>query len=156
MIRPIKQSDNPHLAFIIRSTLAEYGCDKPGTAFADPETDFMYWQYVDDNTAYFVVEEEGKIAGGAGIGKLKGFDDVCELQKMYLLPDARGRGLAKVLMDKCIGFAQQKNFKKIYLESMPELKSAIALYTNYGFITLDKPLTETGHFTCSVWMIKEI
>ena len=112
MIRPIKPSDNPHLAIIVRTTLAEHGCDKPGTAFADPETDFLYQQFQDENTAYFVVEAEGKIVGGAGIGKLKGYDDVCELQKMYLLPEARGKGLAKMLMDTCIAFAKENGFKK--------------------------------------------
>lgn len=156
MIRPIKQSDNPYLAIIVRSTLAEYDCDKPGTAFADPETDFLYEQFRDENTAYFVVESDGKIVGGAGIGKLKGYDDICELQKMYLLPEVRGKGLAKLLMDKCVDFAKQKGFKKIYLESMPELQTAIALYTKYGFIMLDQQLSQTGHFSCSVWMLKEV
>ncbi|MEO8148602.1 MAG: GNAT family N-acetyltransferase [Bacteroidia bacterium] len=156
LIRTIQQSDNSYLAKIVRDTLTEFGCNKPGTAFADPETDFLFEQFTDERTEYFVVEINGKIVGGSGIGILKGYIEICELQKMYLTHDARGKGIANQLMNKCIAFAKEKGYKKIYLETMPELNTAVTFYTKNGFEFLDKPLSQTGHFSCNIWMIKEI
>ena len=156
IIRKIVRSDNPHLSKIVRDTLTEFDCNKPGTAFADPETDFLFEQYADNKTAYFVAEVNHKIVGGSGIGKLKGFDSICELQKMYLIPEARNKGIARKLMDLCIDFAIENKFERIYLESMPQLKDAIKLYVKYGFHRIEKPLSQTGHFTCDVWMIKQL
>ncbi len=155
-IRKIQKSDNAILAAIVRDTLTEFGCNKPGTAFADPETDFLFEQYADSETLYLVALINNKIVGGAGVGKLKNMNRVCELQKMYLLPEARGKGIAQLLLQLCIEFAKEKKYKSIYLESMPELNAAIKLYENYGFKKLDAPLSQTGHFTCNVWMLKEL
>jgi putative acetyltransferase len=153
-IRTIQQSDNVQLAAIVRNTLTEFGCNKPGTAFADPETDFLFEQFKDERTTYFVAVLNDEIVGGAGIGFLKGYNDICELQKMYLKPHARGQGFAAQLMQRCIAFAAAKNFKQIYLETMTELSIAVQFYKNNGFVFLDKPLSQTGHFSCNIQMIK--
>lgn len=155
-LRTIQPSDNAALAAIVRNTLTEFDCNKPGTAFADPETDFLFEQFQQERTAYFVAELNGEIIGGSGIGLLKGYDEICELQKMYLLPKARDKGIASQLMQKCIQFAKEKGFKKIYLETMPQLKTAVVFYTKNDFEFLEKPLSQTGHFSCSVWMIKSL
>lgn len=155
-IRTIQPSDNPFLAAIVRNTLTEFGCNKPGTAWADPETDFLFEQYQQVRSTYFVAEMDGEIVGGSGIGVLKGYDEICELQKMYLLANARGKGIAQQLMQKCIEFAKEKGYQKIYLETMPQLNTAVDFYTKIGFLHLDKPLSQTGHFSCNIWMIKAI
>jgi putative acetyltransferase len=155
-IRIIQQSDNAQLAAIVRNTLTEFGCNKPGTAFADPETDFLFEQFTDERTRYFVAVLNDELVGGAGIGFLKGYDDICELQKMYLKPHARGQGFATQLMQRCIAFAAAKNFKQIYLETMTELNIAVQFYQNNGFVFLDKPLSQTGHFSCNIQMIKAL
>lgn len=156
LIRTIQQSDNAQLAAIVRNTLTEFGCNKPGTAFADPETDFLFEQYQNERTTYFVAVLNDEIVGGAGIGFLKGYNDICELQKMYLKPHARGQGIATQLMQSCIAFATEKNFQQIYLETMTELSIAVQFYQNNGFVFLDKPLSQTGHFSCNIQMIKTL
>lgn len=155
-IRTIEQSDNAQLAAIVRNTLTEFGCNKPGTAWADPETDFLYEQFQDMRTQYFVAVLNDEIVGGAGIGFLKGYNDICELQKMYLKPHARGQGIAGQLMQRCVAFATAKNFSQIYLETMTALSIAVAFYENNGFVFLDKPLSQTGHFSCNIQMIKSL
>ncbi|HSU29086.1 MAG TPA: GNAT family N-acetyltransferase, partial [Chitinophagaceae bacterium] len=82
--------------------------------------------------------------------------DTCELVKMYLLPQARGHGLGKILIEKCMSQAKELGFSKIYLESMPELKQAISLYKKYGWQPLDKSMGNSGHTGCAVWMIKSL
>ena len=100
-IREIENADNVKLAVAIRKVLIEMGVPKVGTAYADVELDAMFEAYQEDRFIYFVVEQAGKILGGAGIAPLKNGDPkVCELQKMYFLPQARGKGLGKQIFQK--------------------------------------------------------
>ncbi len=93
IIRLIEKKDNPQIAKVIRNVLEDFNVPKVGTAYADVSLDSMFETYQKPNTAYFVVEENDKIIGGAGVAQLDNFDgNVCELQKMYFLPEARGRG----------------------------------------------------------------
>ena len=155
-IRSIKASDNPLLEKIIKDTLTEFGCNRAGTVFADPQTAFLFEQYMHPRTAYFTAELDGEVVGGAGIGLLNGIEDICELQKMYLKPHAREKGIAKQLLVKCIEAAKKNDFKKMYLESLKELKTALHFYELNGFEYLDKPIINTGHFSCDKWMIKSL
>ncbi|MCW8981668.1 MAG: GNAT family N-acetyltransferase, partial [Altibacter sp.] len=94
VIRPIEKKDNPHIANLIRSVLEDLGVPKVGTAYADKALDAMFETYQNERMAYFVVEENGILIGGAGVAPLDNYDgNVCELQKMYFLPEARGRGV---------------------------------------------------------------
>ena len=155
-IRPIKQSDNVILASIIRSVLTEFNCNRPGTVYADPQTDFLFEQYTHPLSCYFVAELNHEVVGGAGIGLLPGLNDTCELQKMYLLPHSRNKGIARELLMRCTEFAINSGFKRIYLESLKELHNALRFYEMNGFAYLDRPLLNTGHFSCDKWMIKSI
>jgi putative acetyltransferase len=75
---------------------------------------------------------------------------------MYLLPQVRGIGLGRLLIQKCIETAAELGFKSIYLESMPELKKALTVYEKFGFKYLDKQLGNSGHFGCDLWMLKKL
>ena len=95
--------------------------------------------------------------GGGGIFPSNGLpEDTCELVKMYLLPEARGIGLGRMLIQKCLDGARATGFKKIYLETMPELKQALKTYEKFGFQYLDGPMGNTGHFGCDRWMLMEL
>lgn len=157
IIREIQKADNDAIAQVIRDVLIEHNVPKVGTAYADPSLDFMFENYSEEKSAYFVVENEGKIIGGAGIAPLEnGPKEICELQKMYFLPEARGLGLGVKLMEVCLEKARQFEFKKCYLETMPYMTNAQNLYKKSGFQYLDKPLGNTGHNACPVWMLKEL
>ncbi|PWT71813.1 MAG: GNAT family N-acetyltransferase [Bacteroidetes bacterium] len=154
IIRKIQPSDNEALAEIVRSVLAEFGANKPGTVFYDPTTDHLYELFQEKNSRYFVAETDGTILGGAGIFPSPGLDvDTCELVKMYLLPAVRGIGLGRSLIQKCIEFAKSRGFRHIYIETMPELKKAMEVYEKFGFHYLKGPLGNTGHFGCEIWMM---
>jgi len=158
IIREIKEADNLAIAQVIRSVLVELGVPKVGTAYEDEALNDMNEAYSDDKSAYFVAEFNGDIIGGAGIAPLANYrgNDVCELQKMYTLPIARGVGVGGKIMDACLIKAKKIGFKKCYLETMPYMDAARKLYKKTGFVDLEKPLGDTGHFSCSKWMIKEL
>jgi putative acetyltransferase len=156
-IRVISETDNIELAKIIRACLSEFNAVKPGTVYYDDTTDHLYEIFKKERSKYFVVEIDGKVAGGAGIYPTSGLeDDTCELVKMYLLKSARGKALGKILLQKCIAVAKEEGYKKMYLETMPELKLAIPMYQKYGFIFLNGPKGHSGHTGCDVWMMKEL
>ena len=156
-IRQIQPADNEALARIIRATLTEFGAARPGTVYYDPTTDALYQLFQKERSVYFVAERSGSIVGGGGIYPSDGLPkDTCELVKMYLLPEARGIGLGKLLIQKCLDFANEAGYAKVYLETMPELKQALATYARFGFEYLTQPMGNTGHHGCELWMIKEL
>jgi putative acetyltransferase len=152
-IRTISPADNAAIAHIIRATLLEFGAARPGTVYYDESTDRLSEIFYRPGSVYYIAEQDGVIMGGAGIYPTDGLGDAtCELVKMYLLPAARGIGLGRMLMERCIDFAREQGYKQIYLETMPELSQAIGLYEKVGFDRLSAPLGSSGHFGCGIWM----
>lgn len=157
LIREIQKGDNVQIANVIREVFISDDYPKTGTAFADSQLDFMFEAYDKPRSTYFVVEINGKIIGGAGVSQLENsFDTICELQKMYFLNEARGKGLGLQMIEKCIATATVLGYKKCYLETLPEMLVAQSLYKKVGFEYLNSPLGNTGHTTCPVWMIKQL
>lgn len=157
VIREIELEDNPKIAKAIRSVLIEYGVPKVGTAYEDKALDCMTETYSEAKKKYFVIAEGDAILGGAGISPLDNYDgNVCELQKMYFMPEARGKGLGSKMMEKCLDFAKQIGFEQCYLETLPYMEEARKLYRKVGFISIDKPLGDTGHYSCTEWMLKDL
>jgi putative acetyltransferase len=157
VIRPVEKRDNEQLARLIRSILEDFGVPKVGSAYADTALDNMYANYKKDKAIYFVVEERGSILGGGGIAQLDNYEGpVCELQKMYFLPEARGRGIGARMMDLCLQKAKEFGFEKVYLETMPYMKAAQKLYERSGFQYIDGPMGDTGHYACQTHMLKTL
>lgn len=157
LVRTIQQEDNAALALIIRRTLAEFNANKPGTVYFDETTDTLWEVFTKENSIYFVAEINGEIAGGAGIYPTANLPDgTCELVKLYLSPNARGKGIGKLLLSKCITVAKEMGYNCMYLETMPELKVAIPMYEQFGFTYLTGPQGNSGHTGCDVWMIKKL
>lgn len=156
-IREIEPRDNAEVATVIRKVLVEMGVPKVGTAYEDKSLDDMHGTYQNSGMKYFVVEEDGKLIGGCGIAPLTGTDEnICELQKMYFLPDARGRGIGAEMMQICLDFAKDAGYKQCYLETLPYMEHARKLYARTGFRSLDKPMGDTGHYNCTMWMLLDL
>lgn len=156
-IRPIRSEDNAALAGIIRNAFREFNLAKPGTAFYDKALDDLYSTFQTPRSRYHVGVVDGQIAGGGGIYPSEGLPpDICELVKMYLVPSVRGKVLGGLLIDECLRSARQFGYRQVYIETMPEFGKAISLYEKYGFHHLDGALGNTGHYTCSKWLLKDL
>jgi putative acetyltransferase len=155
-IRSIAADDNVEIARIIRACLKEFGADKPGTVYYEESTDRLFEVFREKGSAYFIAEHNGIMLGGGGIFPSPGLPKgTCEMVKMYLLPEFRGKGIGIALINKCFDTARQMGFNTIYIESMLVLDRAIALYEKFGFKRLSEPLGNTGHYS-EVWMTKSI
>jgi putative acetyltransferase len=156
-IRPIELRDNGAIANIIRTVMPEFGADGPGFAIHDTEVEAMYEAYDRKDAAYFVVEIDGVVVGGGGIAPLENGDpDVCELRKMYFLPEARGIGAGAAMMERCLAEARELRFGRCYLETLTGMDGAKSLYLRSGFRTLDTPMGGTGHFSCDRFFIRDL
>ncbi len=153
-IREIEKRDNENVEKLIRTCLIEFGGNREGTAWCDPDLGRFSEIYNRPGYKYWVVENnDGEIVGGAGIGGLQG--EVCELQKMYCLPEARGTGVAHKLMQLCLDYAKSF-YDKCYLETFSNMIAANKFYQKYEFEKLERPYLETEHFSCDVWYIKNL
>ena len=155
IIREIQKEDNPQIAQVIRQVFIDDNYPKVGTAFEDTQLDFMFEAYDKERAVYFVIENNGKIVGGAGVSQLENSNEnTCELQKMYFLHEARGKGFGLQMIEKCLEKATDFGYEKCYLETLPEMLVAQKLYQKLGFEYLCEPMGTTGHSSCPVWMIK--
>ena len=155
-IREIQEKDDKKVEAVIRACLVEFGADHSGTAWTDPDLGRFSQIYRGEGAKYWVAEDQrGEILGGVGIGKLKGADGVCELQKMYCLPKARGTGISHRLMDAALRYAG-RYYSRCYLETLENMVAAQRFYEKYGFERIKGPLGATEHFACDVRYIKDL
>jgi putative acetyltransferase len=106
--------------------------------------------------AYFVVVDgSGQVVGGAGIAALAGGEvGVCELRKMYFLPEARGQGMGETLLRHCLAVAKALGYRTCYLETLSGMDQALRLYAKLGFRPLCAPMGRTGHGGCDHWFAR--
>ena len=90
---------------------------------------------LDGGGCIYLAKSDDKIIGTAGL--VNAGNGVYELVKMAVAPAFRGKGISRMLLDKCLDKAKELNAKKIFLYSNSQLTTAISLYKKYGFIHVD-------------------
>lgn len=153
-IREFQSKDNGNVELIIRNCLIEFNGNREGTAWEDPDLCRFSEIYNTDDRKYWVAESD-KIIGGVGIAPLVGADGVCELQKMYCIPEVRSTGVSHKLIEVALDHAK-KYFDRCYLETFGNMIAAQKFYEKYGFTRIDKPLGNTGHYGCDILYIKDL
>jgi len=86
---------------------------------------------LDRGGVIYLAEVDGKIVGSAAL--MKEDNAHYELAKMAVTSEYRGRGISKLLIEKCLAAARKMNAKHLCLFSNHQLQTAIALYEKYGF-----------------------
>lgn len=157
VIRPIAPGDDAAMASVIRTVMPEFGAVGSGFAISDPEVDWMSRAYSEPRCAYFVIERNGEVMGGGGVAPLTGGDpDVCELRKMYFLPEVRGMGAGAAMMTHCLAAAREIGFKRCYLETLSGMDAAMKLYERTGFHKIPGPMGATGHGGCNTFYLMDL
>ena len=157
-VRLIEPDDVPALLTIIAQARAEYGIAERGVELLEPADRALYATYQRRRALYFVAQSaEGEIVGGAGVAPLAGADPLtCELQRMYLRREARGRRIGDALLQSCLGAARQLLYVRCYLETINQMHAALAFYARHGFRELPSRLGATGHEHNDRWMLRSL
>ncbi len=152
-IRPMRRSDNPAVARIIRDVMTEFGAVGCGYSIKDAEVDGMFEAYPAPRAAFYVIEKGRQLLGCGGFAALSGADDsICELRKMYYRPELRGKGLGTQLLSQIVDSARKAGYRRCYLETLASMTHAQRLYQRHGFEVRDGPMGNTGHTACNRFM----
>ncbi|MBQ9377595.1 MAG: GNAT family N-acetyltransferase [Schwartzia sp.] len=156
VVRELLPEDDKRIEKVIRQCLIEFGGNHEGTAWTDPNLGRFSRIYCTPGNKYWVATDaDGNIVGGAGIGNMDGTERICELQKMYCLPAARGSGISHRLMETALAYAKGF-YAKCYLETLENMTAAQRFYEKYGFRRIAASVGQTGHFACDVRYIKDL
>ncbi len=75
---------------------------------------------------------EGQSAGCVALHKLD--HEICEMKRLYVRPEFRGKGLGKILAERIIGEAHQIGYKQLRLDTVePLMRTAVKMYRTLGF-----------------------
>ena len=156
-IRAIAPTDDAAMASVIRSVMTEFGASGEGFSIHDAEVGHMAEAYAGPRAAYFVVTDGARVLGGGGVAPLAGGDPgTCELKKMYFMPEARGAGMGRALLERCLEAARELGYTRCYIETLVSMHVARRLYERAGFEPLTGPLGDTGHHSCDAWYVREL
>lgn len=139
VIRRATNRDCERVSRLVSCVLDEFQLPfEPGSKDADlADIETMYLQ----TGGWFEVIEDksGRLLGTYGLFPLN--DITCELRKMYFLPEIRGLGLGREVLERAVNQARRLGFRTIVLETISVLERAIHLYTRFGFVptTMDHP-----------------
>ena len=156
-IREMEERDNKMMEQIIKHSLESFDLNIPGTAYFDPQLSALaeFYKKLHHAKYWVAVNEENEVKGGIGIAPFEEKTKTCELQKLYVKPEAQGRGLAKALLKTALNFAE-KHYTYCYLETMEKLETANFLYIQFGFQQLEQPLEGSEHSTMDAWYMKKL
>ena len=89
-------------------------------------------KYTKPDGRLFLIYRENQLAGCIALRKIDG--EICEMKRLYVRENFRGRGLGKFLIEKIIEEARAVGYEKMRLDTLPDkMPSAVRLYKFYGF-----------------------
>jgi putative acetyltransferase len=102
----------------------------------DKELANLPGDYAPQEGRLLLVEKDGQLAGCVALHKLGSevASEVCEMKRLYLRPQFRGKGLGRALADRIIAEARNIGYQRMRLDTVePVMKDAVAMYRKLGF-----------------------
>jgi len=143
IIRVASNSDRERVVSLVFSVLSEYGLP-PDPESIDSDLNDIENNYIHSGGIFELIEDhKGNLLGTYGLYPLE--KDICEMRKMYFVPQIRGRGLGRHTLERAVSHARRLGFKTVVLETNSVLKEAVRLYTRFGFVPM-----QTKHISARI------
>jgi putative acetyltransferase len=150
-IRDWRKEDRQTAAEVIKTVLEEYGLPwQP--ELADRDVIEVEEAYLKAGGEFWVVEENAVVVGTAAYQPIARGQNAVEIRKMYLLPEARSKGLGKYLLLELEKAIAIKDYQEIWLETATSLKEAVKLYERNGY----EPATGVETARCDLVYLKRL
>jgi GNAT superfamily N-acetyltransferase len=99
------------------------------------QSDFDQHKFYPPHGRFYLARYADQIAGVGCLKKLA--TEVGEVQRMYVAPEYRGKGIGRAIANRLIGDARSVGYRKLRLESLTFLGAAHSLYRSVGFREID-------------------
>lgn len=150
MILCIEQLQNRHIEAaktVIREVCFEFFGQAPGD-FDD--MDEISSHYAAPWGTFLVLLNGDAVVGTGAIRRID--DQTCELKRMWFLPLYRGRGYGTGMSEMLLEFARSAGYRRVRLDTSPELDAANKLYRRLGF----QPVERYNDGPCTIFMEKQL
>ena len=111
----------------------------------DQEVAHLEQKYGPPGGTLYLARADGQDAGCIGLRRMDALR--CEMKRLYVRPAFRGRGIAHTLVETILADARALGYRQMFLDTLPFLDTAIAMYHRFGFIDIprynDSPLDNT-------------
>lgn len=139
LIREAQNLDVPEIVRLVTEVLGEFGLEFGKGSKTDDELLRLPDSYLQKGGAFWVARDSsGALTGTAGMFPVG--EGTFELRKMYLCPEARGKGVARMLLESCVAFARSCGARRIVLDTTHQMERAIAFYEKNGFVRDDSQI----------------
>ena len=156
-IRPMQEEDGIPLGKIILQVLGEFNARELTSTYEDEEVRFMHKTYSKEGYIFYSVVKDGQVRGGVGISPLsEAGPECCEVRKMYLLPEDRGFGLGRKVLERCLEKARSFGYKTAYAKTATRMPQAITLFQKLNFDVTTSPLKEDIKDHSFIWFSRSL
>jgi putative acetyltransferase len=135
----LKQAESPAQIAQARELFLEYA-ESLGFSLCfqsfDQELSGLPGDYAPPDGRLLVAEYLGQLAGCVALHRLE--SEVCEMKRLYLRPQLRGRGVGRALAETVIAEARAIGYRKMRLDTVaPVMPNAVAMYRRLGFVEIE-------------------
>jgi putative acetyltransferase len=131
----LRQAESPAQIAVIRELFLEYAQSlRFSLCFQsfDKELAGLPGDYAAPEGRLLLASHEGAPAGCVALHKLD--RGICEMKRLYVRPQFRGKGLGRALAERIIADARQIGYKRLRLDTVePMMRAAVAMYRQLGF-----------------------
>lgn len=143
-IRPVTKADNPAVKKLLRIVISEFGESSEKSDAGGLDLDNVFRSYGQPKSKFYIVETHGRLVGCGGLRPANTAAGIptCQLRGMVLLPEARGLGLGRLMLRRCLEDARNFGYQRCYLATKSNMIHAQKLFERFGFTKVAKPLLE--------------